>query len=82
MIMPRGVKNAFEIIDGRLNKPDQPAIGAADEAINQFRSELEAFKKAEVAALQILTSHMSTEILDLLPCYNHPQGNSQLQRRG
>ena len=63
MIMLRGVKNAFEIIDGRLNMPDQPAVGAADEAINQFRSELEAFNKAEVAALQILTSHMSTEIL-------------------
>ena len=61
--MLRGVKNAFEIIDGRLNMPDQPAVGAADEAINQFRSELEAFNKAEVAALQILTSHMSTEIL-------------------
>ena len=60
------VKNAFEIIDGRLNMPDQPAVGAADEAINQFRSELEAFNKAEVAevaALPILTSHMSTEIL-------------------
>ena len=42
---------------------DQPAVGAADEAINQFRSELEAFNKAEAAALQILTSHMSTEIL-------------------
>ena len=38
MIMLRGVKNAFEIIDGRLNMPDQPAVGAADEAINQFRS--------------------------------------------
>ena len=63
MIMLRGIKNAFEIIDGRLNMPDQPAVGAADEAINQFRSELEAFNKAEVAALQILTPHMSTEIL-------------------
>ena len=63
MIILRGVKNAFEIIDGRLNMPDQPAVGAADEAINQFRSELEAFIKAEVAALQILTSHKSTEIL-------------------
>ena len=63
MIMLLGVKNAFEIIDGRLNMPDQPAVGAADEVINQFRSELEAFNKAEVAALQILTSHMSTEIL-------------------
>ena len=62
MIMLR-VKNAFEIIDGRLNMPAQPAVGAADEVINQFRSELEAFNKAEVAALQILTSHMSTEIL-------------------
>ena len=41
--------------------PDQPAVGAADEAINQFRSELEAFSKAET--LQILTSHKSTEIL-------------------
>ena len=36
-IMLRRVKNAFEIIDGRLNMPDQPAVGAADEAINQFR---------------------------------------------
>ena len=63
MSMLQGVKNAFEIIDGRLNMPDQPAVGAADEVINQFRSELEAFNKAEVAALQILTSHMSTEIL-------------------
>ena len=45
-----GVKNAFEIIDGRLNMPDQPAVGDADEAINQFRSELEAFNKAKVAA--------------------------------
>ena len=63
MIMLRGVKNAFEIIDGRLNMPHQPAVGVADEAMNQFRSELEAFNKAEVAALQILTSHMSTEIL-------------------
>ena len=66
MIMLRGVKNAFEIIDGLLNTPDQPAVGAADEAINQFRSELEAFNKAEVAALQILTSHMSTEILAMV----------------
>ena len=63
MIMLRGVKNPFEIIDGRLNMPDQPAVGATDEAINQFRSELQAFNKAEVAALQILTSHMSTETL-------------------
>ena len=61
--MLRGVKYAFEIIDGRLNMPDQPAVGAADEANDQFRSELEAFNKAEVAALQILTSHMSIEIL-------------------
>ena len=57
------MKNALEIIDGRLNMPDQPAVGAADEAINQFRSELEAFNKAEVAALEILMSHMSSEIL-------------------
>ena len=56
MIMLRGVKNAFEIIDGRLNMPDQPAVGAADEAINHFRSELEAFNEAEVAAVRILTS--------------------------
>ena len=63
IIVMRGVKNAFEIIDGRLNMPDQPAVGAADEAINQFRSELEAFNKAEVAALEILMSHMSSEIL-------------------
>ena len=63
IIVMRGVKNALEIIDGRLNMPDQPAVGAADEAINQFRSELEAFNKAEFAALQILTSHMSSEIL-------------------
>ena len=63
IIMLRGVKYAFEIIDGRLNMPDQPAVGAADEANDQFRSELEAFNKAEVAALQILTSHMSIEIL-------------------
>ena len=62
MIMLRGVKYAFEIIDGRLNMPDQPAVGAADEANDQFRS-VEAFNKAEVAALQILTSHMSIEIL-------------------
>ena len=60
MIMLRGIKNAFQIIYGRLNMLDQPAVGAADEAINQFRSELEAFNKAEVAALQILTSHVST----------------------
>ena len=58
-----GVKNTFEIIDGRLNMPDQPAVGTADEANDQFRSELEAFNKAEVAALQILKSHMSIEIL-------------------
>ena len=43
--------------------PDQPAVGASDEAINQFKCEVEAFNKAEVAALQNLTSHMSTETL-------------------
>ena len=54
-------KECFSNVD--LNMPDQPAVGAADEAINQFRSELEAFNKAEVSALQILTSQMPTEIL-------------------
>ena len=66
MIMLRGVKYAFEIIDGRLNMPDQPAVGAADEANDQFRS-VEAFNKAEDAALQI-TSHMSIEIYYIIYC--------------
>ena len=29
MIMLRGIKNSFQIIDGRLNMPDQPAVDAA-----------------------------------------------------
>ena len=50
MIILRGVKNAFEMMDGRLNVPERPAVGAADEANDQFKSEQESFNKAEVAA--------------------------------
>ena len=60
-ILLRGTKDALDVVDGKLQKADEPSSGATEAQVTAYQTAYNKYQKADSAAMIIMSTNMSEE---------------------
>ena len=60
-ILLRGTPDALDVVEGRLKRPDEPAVDATEVQVTAYRTAYSKYQKADCSAMIILSTNMSEE---------------------
>jgi len=60
-ILLRGTPDALDVVEGKLNKPDEPNDGATEAQVSAYQTAHKKYQKADSSAMIIMSTNMSEE---------------------